>query len=199
MDRHLPFFISLATKEGNVMPCLRLETDRLLLRPPEEADVGNITALIGDWDIVKNLATAPYPYLEEHAREFIARMVEERAKGAAYPFAITRKDDGVYVGQIGLHLKNGEFEIGYWLGKAYWQQGYATEAARRTISFAFRDLKATKLIAGWFHDNPASGHVLEKLGFTPDGAEPRDCKARGHAVYCHMVRLDRENFGKRAA
>src|SRR3984957_1255636 len=72
--RHLPFFVP--SEEGTVMSCCRLETERLLLRKPEEADVPAITAMIGDWDVVKNLATAPYPYLEDHARQFIARVVE---------------------------------------------------------------------------------------------------------------------------
>ena len=181
------------------MSCLKLESERLLLRPPEEADVPALVSLIGDWDVVKNLSRAPYPYLEEHAREFLARTAEERAKGASYPFAILRKSDDTYMGQIGLHLKEGVFEIGYWLGKPYWKSGYATEAARKVVSFAFGALKATALIAGWFHDNPTSGHVLEKLGFEPNGAEERNSAARGHAVYCHMVKLDRGNFGKRAA
>jgi len=179
------------------MSCCGLETERLLLRKPEEADVPAITAMIGDWDVVKNLATAPYPYLEEHARQFIARIAEGRATGESHVFAITRKPAGAYMGTIGLHLRDGAFEIGYWLGKPHWKMGYASEAARKVISFAFRELKATKLVAGWFHDNPASGHVLEKLGFQPDGAEQRDCAARGHSVYCHRVVLDRENFGRK--
>ena len=182
------------------MSCLRLESERLLLRPPEEADIPHIGPLIGDWDVVKNLSRAPYPYREEHAREFLARSAESRAKGEAYNFAITRKVDAAYMGQVGLHLKDGAFEIGYWLGKPYWKMGYATEAGRRTMQFAFGELKAVKLIAGWFHDNPASGHVLEKLGFAPDGADQRDCLARGHTVYCHKVKLKRADFeSKRVA
>lgn len=175
----------------------RLETERLLLRPQDEADVPAITSGIGDWDVAKNLSRAPHPYEEKHAREFLARMTEERAKGTSYPFGIVRKADAVYIGSIGLHLKEGVFELGYWLGKPYWGNGYATEAARKVISFAFRELKAEKLLAGWFHDNPASGHVLEKLGFQPSGAEQLDCAARGHTVYCHRVTLQRESFGRK--
>jgi len=52
------------------------------------------------------------------------------------------------------------------------------------------------LIAGWFHDNPASGRVLAKLGCLPSGAEQRDCLARGHAVYCHMVALERADMAR---
>ena len=72
----------------------------------------------------------------------------------------------------------------------------ASEAARRVTAFRLQELKAPTLKAGYFHDNPASGHVLEKLGCVPAGVEHRDCVARGHAVYCHKVVLDRENFGR---
>ena len=67
------------------------------------------------------------------------------------------------MGGCGLHTHNGELELGYWYGKPYWKMGYATEAARRVLEFAFDELKAPAVWAGWFHDNPNSGHVLGKL------------------------------------
>ncbi len=180
------------------MAC-HLETERLLLRPPEAEDVRSIVNLVGDYDVAKNLSRVPHPYSEDDARGWVTRANgEARAKGTDFPFAITRKDDGAYIGSCGLHLgEGGFFELGYWLGKPYWKMGYATEAARKVAGFAFHTLKAERLVAGWFHDNPASGHVLEKVGFVADGADQRDCLARGHAVYCNKVVLERENFGRR--
>jgi ribosomal-protein-alanine N-acetyltransferase len=176
------------------MSCCRLETERLLLRPPEQRDAPAIVSGIGDWDVAKNLSKCPHPYREEYAHEFLARAVEGLAAGTDFNFAIERCDDDAYVGQIGLHLKNGKFEIGYWLGKPYWGRGYASEAARRVALFGFKSLKAESIWAGWFHDNPASGHVLEKLGCRPDGQEPRHCVARGHEVMCNLVILSRADF-----
>ncbi|MEI9930882.1 MAG: GNAT family N-acetyltransferase [Rhizomicrobium sp.] len=147
------------------MPCFRLESERLLLREPEALDVPAIAALMNDWDVVKNLASAPFPYLEEHASAFIGRQDDGRAKGTDFVFAITRKNDGTLMGKCGLHLKDDGFELGYWIGKPYWKQGYATEAAAEVLAFGFRNLRADAIWAGWFHDNPASGRVLEKLGF----------------------------------
>src|SRR5215469_12515291 len=123
-------FLSLAG-EGRVMSCCRLETERLLLRPPEPRDVPAIVTWIGDWDVAKNLSRCPHPYIEQHAQEFLARAAEGRAKGTDFNFAITRRGDAQYMGQIGLHLKDGRFELGYWLGKPFWGSGYASEAARR--------------------------------------------------------------------
>jgi ribosomal-protein-alanine N-acetyltransferase len=176
------------------MSCCRLESERLLLRPPEPRDVPAIVTWIGDWDVAKNLSKCPHPYTEEHAQEFLLRAAEGRAKGTDFGFAITRKSDGCYLGQIGLHLKDGTFEVGYWLGKPFWFQGFASEAARRVVAFAFRDLRAETVWAGWFHDNPRSGHVLEKLGCRPNGQEPRACLARGHEVLCNLVVLSRADF-----
>jgi ribosomal-protein-alanine N-acetyltransferase len=179
------------------MSC-QLNTERLLLRPPETSDVPSIVAGMGEWDVAKNLGRAPFPYREDHAHDFLGRQVEARAKGTDFAFGIVRKNDGAYMGGCGVHLRDGgAFEIGYWLGKPHWGQGYATEAARKVSAFAFHVLKAERLMAGWFHDNPASGHVLEKVGFVFNGSEQRDCAARGHTVFCNMMLLERENFGRR--
>ena len=84
-------------------------------------------------------------------------------------------------------------------GQPFWRLGYATEAAKRVVSFAFRELKATSVRAGWFEDNPASGRVLQKLGCRPDGAVPRGSLARGQEVTCHLMALTREEFGRKRA
>ena len=68
------------------MPCFRLETARLLLRPPEPGDVKAIAAFM-EWDVVKNLSRAPHPYLEEHAHAFLARQDEGRARASDFAFA----------------------------------------------------------------------------------------------------------------
>ena len=180
------------------MSCI-LQTGRLILRPPNPSDAPVMMNLVGDFEVSKNLGRVPHPYTHDHAREFYARVEVQRGLGTDFNFAITRKDDGVYLGGCGLHLKDGVFEMGYWLGKAYWGMGYATEAAKKLASFAFHDLKASRIVAAWFHDNPASGRVLAKLGCEHSGSEPRDCLARGHQVYCHNVELRREKFGRVAA
>jgi [ribosomal protein S5]-alanine N-acetyltransferase len=178
----------------------RLESKRLLLRVPASFDVSDMVRLGGDYDVAKNLSRMPYPYFESHAREWLATTAEKRAAGTDYAFAITRKDDGAYLGGCGLHKRDlGAFEFGYWLGKPFWGQGYATEAARRLVAFAFLELGVDRVIAGHFHDNPASGNVLKKLGCVADGAGERDCLARGHTVYCHNVLLTAADFWKKKA
>ena len=174
----------------------KLETERLLLRPPEPRDVPAITRWAGDPDVARNLATLPHPYTEDDARGFVARMQESLQRGDGWCFAMVRKDDYQLIGCCGIHLKDGANEVGYWLGKPFWNRGYMTEAARRLLAFAFDELKLQSVWAGWFFDNPASGRVLEKLGFKPDGTEQRACRARGYDVTCYNMRLTRADFGR---
>lgn len=178
---------------------LKFETARLLLRPLEAGDASSLTALLSDYDVVKNLSRSPYPYCESDAREFLDRIAASRASGEGFTFAIVRKTGGVLMGVFGLDLKMGRFELGYWLGKSFWGCGYATEAARKVLSFAFRELKVLEVAAGWFYDNPASGRVLEKLGFTLTGVETVNSRARGESVACNRMTLTRENFGRKKA
>jgi len=181
------------------MPRFMLETRRLRLRPPETGDVHAIASQMADWDVVKNLASAPYPYTEDHARAFVARQEDGRAKGSDFAFAVTPKAGGALAGMCGVHLRETGLELGYWFGRAHWGQGYATEAAGEVLGFAFRNLRAGAVEAGWYHDNPASGRVLEKLGFRPAGTGLRDCAARGTSVLCHQVIMSRAEFEQRQA
>ncbi len=177
-----------------------LESERLLLRPPGRRDVPAIVPLANDYDVAKNLSKLPHPYTAQDGEDFVAMTEEKRAAGTDFTFAITRKSDGAVMGCIGLHPGDGTFEFGYWLGQAYWRYGYATEAARRVVLFAFEDLEAASVWAGWYHDNPRSGHVLAKLGCQPKGFEKRHCLARGMEIGCNVVTLTREQFfGRRAA
>ena len=174
-----------------------LESERLILRPPRPSDIAAITVWLGDFEVAKNLAKVPHPYHEEDAEDFVA------ARGLQgnghYSFVVTRKADAVLVGCVGLHAEEGVWELGYWLGKPFWGQGLASEAARRAVLFAFQVLALDEVRAGWFFDNPASGHVLLKLGARHSGSRPRDCRARGGTVLCHEVRLTRADFLRKEA
>jgi ribosomal-protein-alanine N-acetyltransferase len=172
-----------------------LESDRLILRPPRPSDISAMTVWLSDYDVAKMTARVPHPYYEGDAEDFIAGLGSVKDR---YPFAIMRKSDGLFMGCTGL-ARDGDFELGYWLGKPFWGMGYATEAAGRLIGFAFDMLGQAQLTAGWYHDNPASGHVLAKLGARHNGSKMRDCAARGRAVLCHDMLLTRADFLRKQA
>ena len=169
-----------------------LETERLLLRYPRAADISKFVPLVGDFDVSKNLSRVPYPYTEDDGCAFIVNITKAIAAGTDHAFAILLKPD-TYIGTCGVHPERG-WELGYWIGKPYWGKGYATEAGRRVVKFAFEELKAEVLEASWFHDNPKSGRVLEKLGFRPNGEGEIPCLSRGVTVACHRVALDRATY-----
>jgi RimJ/RimL family protein N-acetyltransferase len=174
------------------MPAISLETERLLLRPPRAADISQFVPLLNDFDVAKNLSRVPHPYTEDDACAFIVNMNYALATGTDYGFVILLRP-GIFIGMCAVHPQRG-WELGYWLGRRYWGSGYATEAAGRAVTFAFEDLNATALKAGWFHDNPASWRVLAKLGFRHCGEEERSCISRGCTVNCHLVELDRATY-----
>jgi RimJ/RimL family protein N-acetyltransferase len=175
---------------------LILETERLLLRPPQAADIGHFVPLLNDFDVSRNLSRVPHPYTEDDGCAFVVKAADQRARGEHFTFAVLRKTDTAFIGMCGVHPALG-FEMGYWLGKPYWGQGYATEAAWRVAVFAFEVLAAERLVAGWFEDNPASARVLAKLGFRAAHGEERVSLSRGHAVYCHLMVMERGDFVQR--
>ena len=150
-----------------------------------------MTVWLSDYDVARMTARVPYPYHEGDAEAFIAA-------GAQHRFVIQRKRYGLFLGAAGLHADDG-YEFGYWLGKPFWGLGYATEAARRLVRYTFVELDQATVRAGWFHDNPASGHVLVKLGARHNGSKMRDCRARGRKVLCHEMLLTRADFLRKQA
>ena len=168
-----------------------LESERLILRPPRPSDITAMTVWLSDYDVSKMTSRVPYPYGESDAEAFVAA-------GQKHRFVIQRKKDGLFLGMIGLHSED-DNEFGYWLGKPFWGFGYATEAAARVVLFAFEELGRDTAHAGWFYDNPASGHVLAKLGARHNGSRMRDCEARGRKVLCHEMLLTRADFLRKQA
>ena len=174
-----------------------LESDRLILRPPGPGDIAAMAVWLGDYAVARNMARVPHPYGEEDAQDFVAAL---DGRGPGPRFSILRKADGVFMGGAGLHEDGtGCLELGYWLGRPFWGLGFATEAARRLVAHAFTGLGVERLHAGWFHDNPASGHVLAKLGARHNGSALRESRARGAMVLCHDMLLTRADFLRQRA
>ena len=153
-------------------------TERLLLRPGWIEDAPALARAIGEEAVVRNLATAPWPYGEDDARDFLSQPIDP----AQPRFLIFARTGGAprLVGGCGISNDPGDRpEMGYWIARPYWGLGFATEAGRQLLHIA-RAMNLPKLSAGHFLDNPASGTVLRKLGFRPTGqVAPRFSRARG--------------------
>ena len=167
-----------------------VRTERLLLRPGWIEDAPELFRAISDERIVRNLATAPWPYRPEDAEAFLRR---QRDPGEPAMLIFRRTASGPeLIGGIGFgRLSGGGVEFGYWLKREAWGRGYATEAGRAVIAAARDSLRLRRIEAGHFLDNPASGRVLEKLGFRPTGAiAQRFSLARGETAPCKAMVLD---------
>lgn len=153
---------------------LTIDTQRLTLRPFEETDARRIAWLAGEYDVAKMCGRVPHPYTMASAFDFLAIMKRGREAGSEFAFAVTAPIDGL-IGACGVSRSGDEnsrsWEIGYWFGMPYWGLGYASEAARGVMDWARDQLAAESFVAGHFTDNPASGHVLRKLGFVPSGSQ----------------------------
>ena len=106
-----------------------IRTERLLIKTPEIDDKFELTQLINDKDVIKWLSEIPFPYTLNHAEEFIERSRERVLKQESYNFMIFQ--DRKMLGGIGFsEFNNKSCQVGYWLGKKYWGNGFATEALK---------------------------------------------------------------------
>lgn len=162
-------------------------TKRLLLRPGWSNDAPALAQAIADEQIVRNLARAPWPYGLEDAQKHLATM----ATADLPVMLITKRDNAEIVGILGFdRMETGEIEFGYWIARKHWNQGIMTEAGMAALDIA-KTLGFTRIVAGHFTDNPASGRVLRKLGFLATGEKVmRHSCGRGEEAEVLMYALD---------
>jgi RimJ/RimL family protein N-acetyltransferase len=163
-----------------------LKTERLVMRSPCSDDAKAIAQLANDRRVAVNTARIPHPYGYDDAEQFIAT-VNRRDGEAVFLIAL----DGAPIGACGVDPREDEPEIGYWIGVDYWGQGFATEATRAVIDYAFGTLQHEALQAGARVSNPASRRVLEKCGFQWTGVQLTRIRSINSAAPTDRFRLDR--------
>jgi len=148
-----------------------ITTERLVLRPFQLADAERVSELCNNVNIYKSTLSLPYPYTIESALSWIPTHEEKSINDSAHEFAITNKITGELYGAMGLfnNRLHNNGEVGYWIGEEYWGNGYATEALKSLINFAFTEKGYHKVYGRFFATNPASGKVMEKVGMVKEG------------------------------
>ncbi len=140
-----------------------MKTARLNLRPLDQNDAQRIALLGGDWDVARMTGRIPYPYSQAAALHWVSGL----AVGEIV-FGIEHAGD--LIGICGYSPEGGgSAELGYWIGKPYWGQGYATEAADALIAYGFTKGGVRRFTCRHFIDNPGSARVANKLGFRATG------------------------------
>ena len=150
----------------------QISSDRALLRLPELRDAPALSLYAGDIDVAKMTSRIPSPYPLISAEIWVLQTRAGWAPGRNT--AMTVEMDGELAGGGGVFRRapESDWEIGYWIAKPFWGQGLGTEIGQALVDYARRDLGAKRMVAGHYADNPASGRILEKLGFEYTGEEP---------------------------
>ena len=175
-----------------------LETARLMLRPFTSADAPEVKRLAGDRAIASTTLSIPHPYEDGMAEAWIVTHRKEYESGKLANFAIVLRSDGALVGAIGLKIvaEHSNAELGYWIGKPFWNQGYATEAAEAVLRFAFEELDLNRVCASHVKRNPASGRVMKKIGMTHEGCRRQHVLHWGVFEDLELYGILKSDFGK---
>ena len=170
--------------------------ERLVMRPVARADLAALVALANDREVAQYTARLPHPLTRADMERWFDALVPGGTNAGEVVFAIERVADGVVLGVIGLILPSADepAEMGYWLGRRYWNRGYMTEAAGLLLRHAFRDLGLDRVRAGAFPGNAASVRVQEKLGMRRVAHEVRPAPARGGARTVEVYELSRAQW-----
>ena len=148
-----------------------IETKRLFLRSFELSDGPRIKELAGDKAIADKTISIPLPYENGMAEKWIATHLPGFEAGELVECAIVLNSIQKLIGAIGLSINKSfnRAELGYWIGKEYWNQGFCTEAAEAIVEYSFHKLELNKVTSNHFTRNPSSGRVMKKIGMQKEG------------------------------
>lgn len=144
-----------------------LRTERLVLRPWDDFDADELFELAKEPEIGYWCGWEPHKHIRD---TFFALHNFLEIKES---YAICLKENGAIIGSVSLKFKpntdladkDDECELGFWIGKPYWNKGFATEAAKEITRHGFEDLNASIIWAANFEGNQRSAKVQEKLRF----------------------------------
>jgi RimJ/RimL family protein N-acetyltransferase len=136
----------------------------------EHEDSLALADLLNRPEVARGLCTIPKPFTPLHASAMILMIRAAEARGLEFVWAV-ENSDGDVVGQIGLlQVRSCAAQLGYAFLPEFWGQGLGSEALEAVLDWATRQTSFNTIEAEAHHDNPASLHVLEKLGFVQTGA-----------------------------
>lgn len=143
---------------------MHIETQRMVVRDYTMDDAGDLYAILGDAEVMKNSEPA---YSFEKTFEFLS----EFCIGKKAAVAAVHKDSGKMIGYILFHAVNESvYEIGWFFNKNFWRQGYAYESCKAVIDYAFHKLDAHRIFAETI-DGVKSVGLMKKLGMQLEGIQ----------------------------
>lgn len=154
-----------------------LETDRLILRPFRKSDAEDVfTCWESDPEVAKYMFWTSHNDPEK-TKEWIRFEIVQIQVSDWYRFALVTKDSNELIGTALIYYEDEvqSWEIGYNLGRKFWGKGYTAEAMKRVLKFSKEVLHLTEVVGRYAKENPASGNVMRKLGFTFEKNIPYEC------------------------
>jgi RimJ/RimL family protein N-acetyltransferase len=142
------------------------ETERLTLRPLRQSDVGLLRLYAGDLRVARMTTSIPHPLPPGAEEAFVARALAPTRREDVWVMDGARVGLGELVGVISMERMDdadGQSEIGYWVGPAFWNTGLASEALMALVSANPHGAKT--LFGSVFQDNPVSARILTNAGF----------------------------------
>ena len=148
-----------------------LQTKRLWIRPYKQQDEESVYKIINSKEIYRTTLNIPYPYPRDQVGIWLHFTLKNSLYQKGYEWGVFTKEDQ-YIGNVGIvnidHIhKNGE--ITYFIGEDYWNQGYATEAVKVMLDFAFKQLNLERVQGRCMTQNAASLRVMQKCHFKYEG------------------------------
>ena len=148
-------------------------TERLLLRRWKLSDADALYKYACDPEVGPHAGWPPHKNVEE------SKMIIRELFTNDYTWAVILKETNEPIGCMGyypfgksnIEIGENDAEVGYWIGKPHWNNGYCTEALQAMIHYCYEKKHFQTLWADFFVDNPASGRVMEKCSFTDTGKE----------------------------
>ena len=149
-----------------------------ILRPFKKGDEAGLIKNINNKIIYRNTSHIPYPYTLKDAREWIGKNSKELKKKKPKQINFVIDINNEVAGAVELdHIEEKHMaEIGYWLGKRYWNKGIMTQAVKLVTKFGFEKLKLRRIYAYIFSFNKSSVRVLEKNGYKSEGILRKNSK-----------------------
>lgn len=166
----------------------RIETEQLVLRKPRMEDALVLfTAYMQDPEVTRYTTWRPHRQLQE-AEDFIRNSIAALENGSRFPFVITLKEKDDPFGMIDFHIRSSKVGLGYVIARLHQGKGYATEATRAIIHWAFQQPTIYRVNASTDIENVASQTVLEKAGMTCEGL------LRKYIVHPNISDIPRDSY-----
>ena len=161
------------------------------LKPYRKSDEKELVKNLNDKKVSKFMCTVPFPYKIKDAKKFIRESKKHLKKKSKTTINFAIEIDGKIVGGIGFRdVQDNRAEIGYWLGRKYWDKGIMTNVVKSFTEFGFKKLEFIRIQAHVFVQNKNSARVLEKNGYKLEGRlrkfQMKDSKAADCLLYAKI-------------